>query len=204
MKTGENIFEKTYRDYLRQLRDISFESVADRLGAEISGDTINVALFKDVYSISHEKISDSSGNRPSHDICVILARYILLCPENPPRNHNWISFRNFRDSGPLTNYFTNEVENAIASFFSGRIHDLIDASGILGGYPPVLCPKYDFSLQFDALPRIPVMLLYNDKDKEFPAGCGLLFEDRAEKYLDAECIAMLGYQLVSRLRNVSR
>jgi hypothetical protein len=47
---------------------------------------------------------------------------------------------------------------------------------------------------------IPVMMLYNDKDEEFSATCSVLFGRRPEKYLDAECIAMLSWQLLSRLR----
>ena len=47
---------------------------------------------------------------------------------------------------------------------------------------------------------IPVIMLYNDADEEFSAKCSVLFESRAEKYLDAECIAMLGRQLFRHLK----
>ena len=39
-----------------------------------------------------------------------------------------------------------------------------------------------------------------DEDEEFSAKCSVLFEARAEKYLDAECIAMIGWQLFSHLK----
>jgi hypothetical protein len=55
-------------------------------------------------------------------------------------------------------------------------------------------------MQFNALPRVPVLLLFNDADDEFPAHCSLLFEGRAEKYLDAECLAILGMLLSVYLR----
>ncbi|MBW2248424.1 MAG: DUF3786 domain-containing protein, partial [Deltaproteobacteria bacterium] len=35
---------------------------------------------------------------------------------------------------------------------------------------------------------------------EFPAHCSILFERRAEKYLDAECLAILGMLLSVYLR----
>lgn len=100
----------------------------------------------------------------------------------------------------LINYFTNEIERAIASNFSEKINDLKSASKILCGYPPVLDVKYDFAIQFDALPMIPIIMLFNDKDDEFSAKCSVLFERGVEKYLDAECIAMIGWQLSFRLR----
>ncbi len=60
--------------------------------------------------------------------------------------------------------------------------------------------NYDLSMQFDALPRVPVMLLFNDADDEFPAKSSVLFERRAEKYLDAECLAMVGRLLFTYLK----
>ena len=200
MQTEETVFEKTYRNYLNQLKSIAFESVAPKLGATTEGNIIKIPLFKTEYRVSAEKISGPSGEKPSHDVCVILSKYILLCPDKSPENSNWVSFRNLRDSGPLANYFTNEVERAIAMYFSQNIDRLKKASNTLGGYPPALEVSYDFAKQFDALPRVPVILLYNDMDEEFPAKCSVLFESRVEKYLDAECIAMIGWQLFFRLK----
>jgi hypothetical protein len=200
MQTQETIFEKTYQNYLEQLREISFESVAHNLGAKIEENRIKIPLFNTEYEISSKGISDPTGKKPSHDICVILSKYILRCPAIPPKEHDWVSFRNFKDSGPLTGYFTNDVERAIGSYFSGRLNDLKKASNALGGYAPNLDVKYDLAIQFDALPKIPVIMLYNDVDEEFSAKCSVLFESRAEKYFDAECIAMIGWQLFSHLK----
>ena len=204
MQTKETVFEKTYRNYLAQLGEISFESIAHDLGAKIEGSRIKIPLFINEYALSSEAITDPSGKKPAHDICVILCKYVLLCPHIPPEEHNWVSFRNFKDSGPLISYFTNDVERAIGSYFSGRLNDLKKASDILGGYPADLEVKYDLAVGFDALPKIPVIMLYNDVDEEFSAKCSVLFESRAEKYLDAECIAMIGWQLFSHLKKATK
>jgi hypothetical protein len=200
MQTEETVFEKTYQNYLEQLREISFESIAHHLGAKIEGKRLKIPLFIKEHTVSVEGIADASGKKPAHDICVILCKYILRCPHTTPKEHQWVSFRNFKDSGPLINYFTNDVERAIGSYFSGRLNDLKKASNMLGGYPADLEVKYDLAVQFDALPKIPVMMLYNDVDEEFSAKCSVLFESRAEKYLDAECIAMVGWQLSNHLK----
>lgn len=70
----------------------------------------------------------------------------------------------------------------------------------LGGYPPQMPVTYDVALQFDALPKVPVLLLVNDRDAEFPARCSVLFERHAESYLDAECLAITGRYLFSCLK----
>ena len=199
MQTKETVFEKTYKDYLDQLKKISFEAAAKKLGGKIQGNTITIPLYKNDYKVSVEKIAGSLGEKPGHDICVILSKYLLLCPHETPKEKDWVSFRNFKDSGPLTTYFINDVEGAISSYFSQNLYDLKKSAIALGGYPPLLEVNCDFSIQFDALPMIPVVLLYNDMDDEFPAKSSLLFERRAEKYLDAESLAMLGRQLFIRL-----
>jgi len=203
MQTEETVFEKTYQHYLKQIRQISFETVAHHLGAKIENDGIKIPLFLKEYEITAEGIADASGKKPGHDICVILSKYILRCPAVTPKEHDWVSFRNFKDSGPLSSYFTNDVERAIGAYFSGRLTDLEKTSHALGGYAPDLEVKYDLAIQFDALPKIPLIMLYNDADEEFSAKCSLLFESRAEKYLDAECIAMIGWQLFSHLKKAS-
>jgi hypothetical protein len=200
MTIPKSVFEKTYKGYLEQIRKMPFDSIADNLGAKIEGNRLKIPLFINEYEVSVEGIADPSGKKPTHDICVILSKYILLCPVTPPKGKDWVSFRNFKDSAPLLNYFTNEVERALGSYFSGKLKVLKEVSDKLGGYSPDLEVRYDLAVQFDALPMIPVLMLYNDADEEFSAKCSVLFESRAEKYLDAECIAMLGWQLFSHLR----
>ena len=72
----------------------------------------------------------------------------------------------------------------------------------MGGYPPDIKPDYDLSMQFDLLPRVPLLILFNDLDDEFPAKCTVLFERRAEEYLDAECLAIAGRILFESLRGL--
>jgi hypothetical protein len=51
---------------------------------------------------------------------------------------------------------------------------------------------YDVSMQLTALSKIPVLLLFNDADDEFPARCSLLFQKSIENYLDMESVAIVG------------
>lgn len=138
------------------------------------------------------------------DICVILCKYILLCPQIPPKGQDWVSFRDLKDSGPLTSYFVNDVERAIATQFNGRLCDMQNASRTLKGYSPGIEVSYDLSIQFDALPKVPVVMLFNDADDEFSATCSVLFEKRAENYLDPECLAMVGRCLFTYLKKVAQ
>lgn len=200
MKSEQSIFQQTYDDYLELTRGVSLNSVARKIGATFKNNKLNIQLFNNEYTVSTEGISDLSGQKPSYDICVILYKYILLCPDTPPNDRELISYRNLKNSAPLLDYFKNEVEEALSSYFSQKFNDLRKASKSLGGYSPNLEANYDLATQFDALPLIPIILLFNNSDEEFPAKCTILFESQSEEYLDCECLAMLGRQLLDHLK----
>ena len=196
----EGIFKKTYENYLMQIEKIDFNSIKKNLKVEVEKNKIIIPLFGKPYTVSGAGISDSAGKQPMLDICVILCKYILLCPKIPPKEKDWVSFRDLKDSGPLNNYFVNDVELAIATYFSSKLGDIKNAGRILKGYSPEIEVSYDLSMQFNALPKVPVVMLFNDTDDEFSATCSVLFERRAENYLDPECLAMVGRYLFTYLK----
>ena len=200
MSAEMSVFERTYEDYLARINKIDFTAVEKMLGAKSGKDTIEIVLFETPYRVSAQGISDPSGGKPSLDVCVMLCRYLLMCPEETPVGENWVSYRDFKDTGPLTVYFENEVERAIVRHFEGHLGSLETSCKAVGGHAPDIDLDYDAAFQFDALPRIPLLLLFNDGDEEFPAKCSVLFKASAEKYLDGECLAMLGRLLFTRLR----
>lgn len=204
MTAKSSVFEKTYKDYLAQLAQIDLRSVERPLGVRAEGDGILIPIFGEFYTISENGITDPFGNQPPLDVCVMLCRYLLLCPAGTHHERDWVSYRDLKDSGPLTVYFRNDVERAIADHFRGKLDALKDACKRLRGYPPNIQVSYDLSMQLDALPRVPLILLFNDADDEFTARASVLFERRAESYLDPECLAMAGRLLFTHLKKAGR
>lgn len=198
------VFEQTYEDYLTQIAELDFNFIAPTLGAQIDGNDIIIPFFGKPCRISPHGIADSSGKKPHLSICVILCKYLLMCPLIEPLGGNWMAFKDFKDAAPLIQAFSNTVTRPIAEIFSGRLSELAESSQKLGGYPPVEEFPYDLCIQFDALPKVPLLLLFNDRDDEFPAQCGVLFEKRTEKFIDMECLAMVGMLLGEYLKQANR
>ena len=196
-------FERTYKDYLEKVAKIDVRSIQEKLGVQLEGNGTIIPLFGKPTRVSARGIIDQSGQRPSFDICVIVCKYLLLCPANIPKETEWTAYRDFKDAGPLTAYFAHDVERSIAARFSGRPRELETASRALGGYRPEMKFSHDVSMRFEVLPRVPLLMLYNDADEEFPAQCSVLFERRAERYLDAECLAMVGRLLFTKLETAA-
>ena len=196
------IFEKTYQGYLTQIADLDFTKLEDLLGIQASGNGAIINFFGKPYEVSGSGISGPEGSKPHLSTCVILCKYLLMCPPYEPLGTSWVTFNDFKDAAPLINSFATTVTNPLAKLYSGRSSALESACKKIGGYPPVETFPYDVSIQFDALPRIPLLLLFNDRDEGFPAHCSVLFEKRTESYLDMECVAMVGMLLCEYLKAV--
>jgi hypothetical protein len=95
----------------------------------------------------------------------------------------------------------NHTERPIVQNYSNRLKDLAAACEKLGGRDPGLDLNYQLIMKLYPLPKVPVLLLFDDVDEEFPAQCKVLFERRAEHYLDPECLAIIGTLLNGFLKN---
>lgn len=199
MSTKSHVFEETYREYLKQIAGINFEPLAEVIGVAVAKGKITIPFFEKPYLVAERCITDSSGQQPPFGVCVVLCKYLLLCPDAAAPEDDWAAYRDFKDAGPLTVFFANSVEKPLAEHFAGRLTELEKACKALGGLAPDIELTYDLSMQFNALPRIPVLLLYNDTDDEFPAHCSMLFKRGSDKFLDAESLAILGEIITRRL-----
>ncbi len=199
MSEKSAVFETTYQKYLDQLAAIDLLSRADRLGAAVAADSLVIPLYGRPYTISRDGVRDAHGGQANFAISVVLCCYILQCPETVPPAGDWMTYREFRNAGPLVGYFTANTQKIIETAFAGNTGRLVDACQRLGGKAFEDGSSYDVSLAFDFLPRIPVLLRFNDKDSEFPAQCAILFPQSAETFLDMECMAIGGTLLAGTL-----
>lgn len=199
----EHVYEQTYQDYRSRIAAIDLKFAADKLDLQMSGDAVIMPFFGKPYRVSTQGIADPAGKQPHLSISVILCKYLLMCPMIVPLGGSWMSFKDFKDAAPLIQAFFNTVTLPLAESFSTRLADLESAAEKIGGYPPADDFPYDLSLQFDALSKVSLLLLFNDQDAEFPAQCSVLFEKRAEKLLDMECLAMVGMLFSEYLKKES-
>jgi hypothetical protein len=196
----EHVYDQTYKDYLSRIAELDFPFLADKLGIQLDGQQVVISFFGKPYRLSAKGIIDSSHRQPHLSVSVILCKYLLMCPMIEPLGGNWMSYKDFKDAAPLIQAFYNAVTQPITETFSNRLAELNAAGKEIGGYPPADEYPYDLAMQFDALPKIPILLLFSDKDDEFLAHCSVLFEKRAGKFLDMECLAMVGMHFFEHLK----
>ena len=193
------VFDKNYDYYLAKIGPLDLEAAAINVGADYSDGELVVPFFDETIRVSGKGVLNHRGTRPHYAICIALFKYILMNSPEPPKESEWTAYRQFKDAGPLVVYFANDVEKAIKRHFEGKAPSLKKACEKLGGTDPGMDVSQDVAFRFQALPHAPVLLLFNDRDDEFPASCSVLFQRDLEKYLDMESAAILGQIFASKL-----
>ena len=199
MKQKSPVFEENYQYYLEQIRNLDFHSIAFKLGACMEGKDMVLPFFGKSYRISKDGITGPTGKKPDYAICIIFFKYLLMCPDEKPAIGDWQSYKDFPDAAPLISYFQKTVKTPIAQHFSGKLDRLWAACEHMEGSPPDIELSHDLAMRFEALPKIPVLLTFNDEDDEFPAQCSVLFQKQTQNYLDMEMTAGLGNLLAALL-----
>lgn len=199
MAPPAEVFEQTYRGYLRELAALDLPARAGVLGAQAAPGGLVIPFYGTPYRVAAAGIVDAEGRPAPFAVAVVLCRYVLMCPAERPEEGDWRSYREFKDAGPLTVYFANNTNKIIESSFGADPAALERACRRLGGEPYRDDASHDFSMCFSALPRIPVLLRFNFKAEEFPAQCAVLFRRSAETFLDMESLAITGTFLAGGL-----
>lgn len=199
MGEKNKIFERIYANYKEAFLRHDHSGIEERIGVQKEDDRIIVPYYEKTCQVKKGDITDSNGKRPSQAVCVTLYNYLLSEGGHLPEKRSWVAYRDFRDAAPFAGAFSENVEAPLRSHFSGKLAGLEKSGAILGAIPPEADLPYDISLQFLALPRIPVLLVMNDADEEFPAHVSVLFDETAKDFLDMECLAMVGWRLTDRL-----
>lgn len=192
------VFEQTYQDYLQQIREIDYLAKADLLGLERRDTRLRIPLYHQLYWFTDEGLSRDGGGDISVPLRVILCKYLLRCTSPPTGANRLQPYREFKDAAPLISHFATTTTSHLEKAFSGKLSLFHSSCEGLGG-ERLESEVYDLSYKFYALPRIPVVLNFNDTDDLFPAGCSILYNSTAEAYLDMECLSMTGTHLAALL-----
>ncbi|MFH0781636.1 MAG: DUF3786 domain-containing protein [Pseudomonadota bacterium] len=195
------IFNKIIKEYLLQVAHIEAkDEVGASLGISFADDGFKIPFFHRTYTVSTDRIVDADGGAASHVVSVTLCKYLLLRPDQPSDDFSLVTYKDFRDAAPYVGGFRNTAEQPIARHFEGALPQLEKRCLALGGHSFDTEVSCQLALRFEALPKVPLFLLFNDADEDFPAQATLLFQKNGASYLDMECLAMIGASLAYRLQ----
>ncbi len=199
MNKQSPVFNETRDSYREQIGALDLEKRADILGGVIEDDALKLTLFQTPYLISKAGVFGADGEKAPFDVTILLSKYLLMCPDAMPQKGGWVHYRELKNTGPLTAYWYNHVERDLIEAFTGKVQ-VLEASTEALLAEPAPDPAGDIDTVIEALPRIPLRLVFNDADDEFPASCTALLDRTVETFIDGESLAVLGVIFTGRLK----
>jgi hypothetical protein len=197
------VFDQTYYSYLEKIAVLDLKACKQTLGYEMDGSEAIVPLLGMPYRVSPLGIVDPQGQRPPLGICIAIFKYLLMCPHQAPTDESFCTYKDFKDAAPLVHYFDQNVQSYLSRTFSGRAQALQTACEQAAGLPFDADLAYTLKYKFQGFPSVPLYLLFNDADEDFPAQCTFLFHRSTETYLDMESLAILGGALTQKLEAIA-
>jgi hypothetical protein len=143
----------------------------------------------------------SRSGHPPNELQQLLALYYFNRADGTPISGRWISFAELPDGRFYNPAFQSYTGAAIVRAFGSDLRTLERAASQLKGAAQ---PLGDRAYAFNALPRMPILLIYWTGDEDFPPACQLLFDACAPHYLPTDGCAILGNLLTHRLLKAGR
>ncbi len=190
---------ETYQRCREALPDLDRSRCAAVLGLHSEGGDLMIPFCNEVCRLSNGAFTRSDGRPPTDAVGLVLCRYLLNCPDEPPAEGRQLTFREIDGAGPLVSSFATNTNKVITSAFAQDAAALETAGGRMGGVKRQDVAGYDLVMEFAALPRIPIVLQFNAADDPFPAQCSLLFHASAQVCLDMQTLFILGTYLAGGL-----
>lgn len=112
----------------------------------------------------------------------------------------WVSFQDLPNGMLYVKAFQGYTGDKLAKAFGNDVDRLHDACRKLRGKPLQIG---DVAYCFQALPRVPVAVVYWTGDEDFPPTAQLLFDESACHYLPTDSFATIGGRLCNMILNAA-
>jgi hypothetical protein len=140
--------------------------------------------------------SVGSANPDTFAERILILHYVSKAP-GTPLSGRLVGFDQLAGGRFYGSAFRKRTELPLASLFSKDPGRLVQAAARLGGAQGGHGSESALLLPF---PRVPMTLIVWAGDEELPSNAKVLFDDTAEEYLTTEDIAVLGDQVVRRMK----
>ena len=193
------------REHLQEkIRHHDFQSIASGLGAvyDVEGGaaTLRVSYFDRTVIVSGTRIRTTDSEELDPWDRVLLYNYVYFSGSQALSNR-WVGLESFPNSIPKRAALEDGCHRRISQACAGSVPALEHACLLLGGVREIDGHNADLAFRFQALPRVPLLLLFWDEDREegFEAQAKVLFDASAMDYLDLEGLCFLAEKLAERL-----
>jgi hypothetical protein len=184
---------------------LDFAALAAGLGATFGQENghgfLEFPFFGQPLKVFKNRVQYPPGVRANPWDAIVLYNYIASQGLKPLAG-NWITYQSLPNS--VSKVKTLErLQQEFAARLSGRLPRLRERAAGLKAEPAAVGEDADYPARFRPLPKVPIVLLFWDADREenFPAQVRFLFDATVSDYLDLESLLFLVEGLIDRLQD---
>ena len=192
-------YEQIYESLIPKLSVCDLLEIAERLDLSPQPDgTLAVNFLGRDYEISTRGIKPTDGMPVNVNNRSVLAYYTLSKGVGEPA-FSYVPISYLAGPGIIFNTNIKWMTDPLGKAFGGDYVTFSETMGRLGGVfnGKLKADRYSWFLK--ALPKIPLQIIYNDGDDEFPCEVEILFDKHASRFMEFECLAFLEGCLVSAM-----
>jgi hypothetical protein len=184
-------YHQIYQDLNKNLAKADIAHSAANLGLVLNQEgEAEVPFLGRKYLISKNGVRLSGGGRFPEPVGSVLAHYVLQGRRSEPAG-DFVPLSKL--AGPIFkqgSYSQDALEFPLLKRFEGRVPELVVAAESLGGRIGGESGLGSVSLIFELFPKIPLKLIFYDRDDEFPARITLLYDRQATHFVEFEFLAV--------------
>ncbi len=190
-------------ELIRSLRDniseLKLAEISRDLGGVLHNNTLVMPCLGKEFTISSEGDIQSSGHITPW-IKILLLHYINT-QGRANLSGKWVSYGELKSGMVKASSFLRDCEDPLRELFDADIIKTTAAIEKMGAVRSVAFPtRHAWKLHL--LPKMPVIILYWPEEDEFPSVVKILFDQTADKFLDAESIIFLLEGLVKNIEMI--
>jgi hypothetical protein len=195
-------------DHLKEkIQNHDFAAIAPGLGVvyleEDGVRALKIPYYGNTVSMGHGGLLQTEEFDPWDEI--LLYNYIFFSGSKP-LSGRWVGLESFPNSLSKRVALEDGCHRRINQVFAGAQNELEEACRQLGGVPVTDGHNADLAYKFKPLPKMPLLLLFWDEDKEedFASQTKVLFDESALEYLDLEGLTFVAEKLAENLISLKK
>ncbi|AQX74468.1 hypothetical protein B1776_02590 [Dehalococcoides mccartyi] len=173
-----------------------FDKISRQAGAVLQPPFIHLKYFRFRVEIDTRNAAVTSPDTSLSPREEALILHYLLKADGTPVSREQISFKELPEGANYQPVFYNRVLKSLIALYIANPAKLNLSAISLGGKK---AEQADVSFLFQALPRLPLWLVFWQGDDEFPPEGNIIFDRSISRYLDTEAITEICQNLNRRL-----
>ncbi len=181
---------------MNEISNLDFNKIYEGIGCELSDSKLILRCLGRIYEINKDGLIFPEPEIKW--INILLLHYVRTSGTGDFTNE-WISFSDIKGGSVKYSTFERDCVEPLRELFDAGTLKVINILKRLGAVEVSGMPSR-YAMSLDILPKVRILIIYDERDEEFPSSLRILFDRITDRFLDVESIIFLCEGLVHTLR----